>query len=132
MDLPIAAYHVSGEYAMIKAGAEKGWVDEKAIVLETLMCFRRAGADVILTYYATDAAQWMNDEATGPLGRVKFKDILEARSSSSLSLLRRRVDGVTPSTPSRSVTSGSRVGGPIPPGRHRRAVIMETQGRPRP
>ena len=62
VDLPIAAYHVSGEYAMIKAGAEKGWVDEKAIVLETLMCFRRAGADVILTYYATDAAQWMNDE----------------------------------------------------------------------
>ena len=44
VDLPIAAYHVSGEYAMIKAGAEKGWVDEKAIVLETLMCFRRAGA----------------------------------------------------------------------------------------
>jgi len=62
VDLPIAAYHVSGEYAMIKAGAEKGWVDEKAIVLETLMCFRRAGADVILTYYATDAAQWMVDE----------------------------------------------------------------------
>ena len=62
VDLPIAAYHVSGEYAMIKAGAEKGWVDEKAIVLETLMCFRRAGADVILTYYATDAAQWMKDE----------------------------------------------------------------------
>ena len=62
VDLPIAAYHVSGEYAMIKAGAEKGWVDEKAIVLETLMCFRRAGADVILSYYATDAAQWMNDE----------------------------------------------------------------------
>jgi len=62
VDIPIAAYHVSGEYAMIKAGAEKGWVDEKAIVLETLMCFRRAGADVILTYYATDAAQWMVDE----------------------------------------------------------------------
>jgi len=60
-DLPIAAYHVSGEYAMIKAAAEKGWVDERAIVLETLMCFRRAGADVILTYYATDAAQWMKD-----------------------------------------------------------------------
>merc|ERR1719282_1830165 len=61
VDLPIAAYHVSGEYAMIKAGAEKGWVDEKAIVLETLMCFRRAGADVILTYYATDAAKWMQE-----------------------------------------------------------------------
>ena len=44
MDLPIAAYHVSGEYAMIKAGAEKGWVDEKAIVLETLMCFNGAQA----------------------------------------------------------------------------------------
>merc|ERR1712078_833398 len=52
----------NGREAMIEAGAEKGWVDEKAIVLETLMCFRRAGADVILTYYATDAAQWMNDE----------------------------------------------------------------------
>merc|ERR1719356_47852 len=62
VDLPIAAYHVSGEYAMIKAGAEKGWVDEKAIVLETLMCFRRAGADVILTYYATDAAKWMQEQ----------------------------------------------------------------------
>ena len=62
VDVPLAAYHVSGEYAMIKAAAEKGWVDERAIVLETLMCFRRAGADVILTYYAKDAATWMNDE----------------------------------------------------------------------
>jgi porphobilinogen synthase len=61
VDLPIAAYHVSGEYAMIKAAAEKGWIDEKDIVLETLLCFRRAGADVILTYFATDAAQWMAD-----------------------------------------------------------------------
>jgi len=61
VDLPIAAYHVSGEYAMIKAAAEKGWIDEKDTVLETLLCFRRAGADVILTYFATDAAQWMAD-----------------------------------------------------------------------
>ena len=51
-DLPIAAYHVSGEYAMLKAAAERGWLDEKAVALETLLCFKRAGTDVILTYYA--------------------------------------------------------------------------------
>jgi len=60
-DLPIAAYHVSGEYAMLKAAAQNGWIDEKAVVLEALLCFRRAGADVILTYYATTAATWLND-----------------------------------------------------------------------
>lgn len=59
--LPIAAYHVSGEYAMMKAAAEKGWLDEKETVLETLLCFKRAGADAILTYYAKQAAQWMHD-----------------------------------------------------------------------
>ncbi|CAD7705148.1 unnamed protein product [Ostreobium quekettii] len=57
--LPIAAYHVSGEYAMLKAAAEKGWLDERESVLETLLCFRRAGADLILTYYGVEAAQWM-------------------------------------------------------------------------
>jgi porphobilinogen synthase len=57
--LPIAAYHVSGEYAMIKAACEKGWLNEKAFVLETLTCFKRAGADIILTYYAKQAAQRM-------------------------------------------------------------------------
>jgi len=61
VDLPVAAYHVSGEYAMLKAAAQNGWIDEKAVVLETLLCFRRAGADVILTYYATTAAQWLKD-----------------------------------------------------------------------
>ena len=55
-DLPLAAYHVSGEYAMIKAAAERGWVDEERVVLETLTCIRRAGADLILTYHAKDAA----------------------------------------------------------------------------
>ncbi len=55
-DLPLAAYHVSGEYAMIKAAAERGWVDEERVVLETLTCIRRAGADLVLTYYAKDAA----------------------------------------------------------------------------
>lgn len=60
--LPIAAYHVSGEYAMIKAACERGWLKEKDVVLETLTCFKRAGADIILTYYAKQAAQWMKDD----------------------------------------------------------------------
>jgi porphobilinogen synthase len=60
--LPIAAYHVSGEYAMIKAACERGWLDEKSVVLETLTCFKRAGADIILTYYAKQAAIWMKED----------------------------------------------------------------------
>src|SRR5437660_9459250 len=56
-DLPLAAYHVSGEYAMIKAAAAKGWIDEQRIMMETLTSIRRAGADIILTYYARDAAR---------------------------------------------------------------------------
>jgi porphobilinogen synthase len=55
-DLPLAAYHVSGEYAMIKAAAERGWCDEERVILETLTCIRRAGADLVLTYFAKDAA----------------------------------------------------------------------------
>ncbi len=61
-ELPIAAYNVSGEYSMIKAAAEKGWIDEKQIVLETLLSFKRAGANLILTYHACDAAQWLKEE----------------------------------------------------------------------
>ncbi|MBF0187962.1 MAG: porphobilinogen synthase [Magnetococcales bacterium] len=56
-DLPLAAYHVSGEYSMIKAAAERGWIDEERIVMETLTAFRRAGADMILTYHALYAAE---------------------------------------------------------------------------
>ncbi len=56
---PVAAYNVSGEYAMIKAAAEKGWLDEKAVVMETLLAIRRAGADLIITYHAKDAARWL-------------------------------------------------------------------------
>jgi porphobilinogen synthase len=59
VDRPVAAYNVSGEYAMVKAAAERGWVDEKRIVLETLTSIRRAGADIILTYHAKDFARWM-------------------------------------------------------------------------
>jgi porphobilinogen synthase len=57
-DLPVAAYHVSGEYAMVKAAAAKGWVDEERIVKETLVSIARAGADIILTYHAKDFARW--------------------------------------------------------------------------
>ncbi|KYH42444.1 MAG: Delta-aminolevulinic acid dehydratase [Candidatus Bathyarchaeota archaeon B63] len=57
--VPTAAYNVSGEYSMIKAAAEMGWIDEKAIVLEVLTAIKRAGADMILTYFAKDAARWL-------------------------------------------------------------------------
>ncbi len=57
--LPTAAYHVSGEYAMLKAAAERGWLDEKACVLEQMLAFKRAGADLILTYYARQLALWL-------------------------------------------------------------------------
>lgn len=58
-ELPVAAYNVSGEYAMVKAAAERGWIDEQRVVLETLTAFKRAGADMILTYHAMDAAKWL-------------------------------------------------------------------------
>ena len=57
--LPVAAYQVSGEYAMIKAAAERGWIKEKETVLETLTCIKRAGADLIITYFAYDACGWL-------------------------------------------------------------------------
>jgi porphobilinogen synthase len=59
--LPLAAYHTSGEFAMIKAAAEKGWLDERKGVLEVLTAIKRAGADLIITYYAKDAAVWLNN-----------------------------------------------------------------------
>ena len=58
-DLPIAAYNVSGEFAMVKAAAQKGWIDERRVALEILTGIKRAGADMILTYYAADAARWL-------------------------------------------------------------------------
>ena len=57
--LPVAAYQVSGEYAMLKAASQHGWLDEKRVVLESLVAIRRAGADVIFTYYARQAAKWL-------------------------------------------------------------------------
>jgi porphobilinogen synthase len=63
--LPVAAYHVSGEYAMIKAAAEKGWIDEKAVLLESLTAIKRAGAKIILTYSALDVAAWIQADNSG-------------------------------------------------------------------
>lgn len=56
---PVATYNVSGEYAMVKAAAARGWLDERAVVLEMLTAMKRAGADLILTYYAPDVARWL-------------------------------------------------------------------------
>lgn len=61
--LPVAAYNVSGEYAMVKAAALNGWIDEERVVLETLTGFKRAGADLILTYHAKDAARWLANQS---------------------------------------------------------------------
>ena len=60
-NLPVAAYNVSGEYSMVKAAALNGWIDEKKVTLETLTSFKRAGADLILTYHAKDAVRWLNE-----------------------------------------------------------------------
>jgi porphobilinogen synthase len=59
--LPTAVYQVSGEYAMLKAAAANGWLDERACVLETLLSMKRAGADAVLTYYALQASEWLKE-----------------------------------------------------------------------
>ncbi|MBD3223435.1 MAG: porphobilinogen synthase [Caldithrix sp.] len=61
INLPVAAYNVSGEFSMVKAAGEKGWIDENKVALEMLTSIKRAGADLILTYYAKEAAQWLNE-----------------------------------------------------------------------
>ena len=62
IDRPVAVYNVSGEYAMVKAAAQKGWIDEKRIVMETLLSMKRAGADIIISYHSIDAARWIREE----------------------------------------------------------------------
>ncbi len=57
--VPVFAYHVSGEYAMLKAASQNGWLDEQAVVMEALTCFKRAGTDAVLTYYAKQVAEWL-------------------------------------------------------------------------
>jgi porphobilinogen synthase len=61
IDLPVAAYNVSGEYAMVKAAEKMGWVDGKKVMLETLIAIKRAGADMILTYFALEAAEALRE-----------------------------------------------------------------------
>ena len=61
-DLPLAAYNVSGEYSMIKAAAQNGWIDEQRIIMEVLTGIRRAGADMVITYFAPDVAGWLNEK----------------------------------------------------------------------
>jgi porphobilinogen synthase len=61
-NVPVAAYNVSGEYAMIKAAAQNGWIDEKAAALEVLVGIKRAGADLIVTYFAKDVKEWLNQQ----------------------------------------------------------------------
>lgn len=63
IDRPVATYNVSGEYAMIEAAAQKGWIDEKRIIMESLLCMKRAGADIIITYFAPRVAKWLKEEA---------------------------------------------------------------------
>ncbi|MBN3525644.1 porphobilinogen synthase [Paenibacillus apiarius] len=60
-DLPVVAYNVSGEYSMIKAASKLGWIDEKAVTMELLVGLKRAGADILITYFAKDAARWLSD-----------------------------------------------------------------------
>ena len=61
-NLPIAAYNVSGEYAMVKAAAQKGWIDEKTVALELLTSIKRAGSDLIITYFAKDVKKWIDQK----------------------------------------------------------------------
>jgi porphobilinogen synthase len=60
INLPVAAYNVSGEFSMVKAAAKLGWIDEQKVAMEILTSIKRAGADLILTYYAKEAAKWLN------------------------------------------------------------------------
>jgi len=62
LGLPVAAYQVSGEYAQIKAAGERGWINGQAVALESLTCIKRAGADLIITYFAEDAARWLDEQ----------------------------------------------------------------------
>ncbi|MFE4143266.1 porphobilinogen synthase [Peribacillus sp. YIM B13472] len=61
-NLPVVSYNVSGEYSMVKAAAQNGWIDEKAIVMEMLTCLKRAGSDLIITYFSKEVARWINED----------------------------------------------------------------------
>jgi porphobilinogen synthase len=61
VDVPVAAYQVSGEYAMVEAAAERGWIDRDRMVVESITSIHRAGADIVLTYWATEVARWISE-----------------------------------------------------------------------
>src|SRR5699024_2464854 len=75
-DLPIVAYNVSGEYTMVKAAAQNGWIDEQQMVLEKLTAMKRDGADMILTYFAKDVAKWLDNKK----GLYSWKKITNCHS----------------------------------------------------
>jgi porphobilinogen synthase len=77
-DVPIFAYNVSGEYAMIKAAAQLGWLDERRAALETLTSLKRAGADRIITYHAKDAVRWLREGRAAAVRSVDVRSEWEA------------------------------------------------------
>jgi porphobilinogen synthase len=77
-DVPLAAYNVSGEYAMLKAAAQRGWLDERRSVLEATTAIARAGADMIITYYAKDLARWLSEPASHEASTVDNASSLRA------------------------------------------------------
>ncbi len=81
---PVAAYHVSGEYSMLKAAGEKGWLDERAAAMESLVAIRRAGADVIVTYFAKDAAAWLPRRGAQPRRMKPADGITTAKAKPKL------------------------------------------------
>ena len=70
--LPVVTYNVSGEYSMVKAAAANGWIDEKAVVMEMLTGMKRAGADLIITYHAKDAARWLASTLNLKIAKIKI------------------------------------------------------------
>ena len=74
--LPVAAYNVSGEYAMIKAAAQIGWIDEKSVILESLTSMKRAGADLILTYFAKEVALMLLWHTPGTLAKTQYPCVI--------------------------------------------------------
>ena len=83
VDVPVAAYNVSGEYAMVEAAAANGWIDRERAILETLTSIRRAGADIVLTYWAAEAARRLRCARSGGPRRPRDDAVDELRSSST-------------------------------------------------
>ncbi len=100
--LPVAAYNVSGEYAMVKAAAAAGYLDERATVLEILTSLRRAGADTIITYHAKDAARWLAADMSRADGRAHRSRTSPTRRAATA---RRRSAAARTAPRSRSTTS---------------------------